>query len=407
MYRRYIENAAESGAESGAESKSGRTAEKTHEKNLRINHRINSAGGAAGRIAAAAVSVITAFGLLTACGSGSSAGLAADSSAAAGTSAPAETEDAAPAPETADASAPATAPAGQEAPAAPEPSKAPDASAALSSPDAPKPIDPAGFQNTDKPPVPSDGSGLPERGFLTPEVGEDGIIDSSEWVGNFVASDGKSLAIFPDMGNRLDVTAVTYSEEGWREWDASAVISSENPMEASMRIGGDSKVLLKLQENGIYLDTSPAGGLFMEDEYLRQDEPTDASVNSPHDYSGGPTDYTTATDISAQEVEQFARNVRIRILHGDTDSLIFDACYPFYINGEEYADEDALFQALDAEDSILKDEKFLKAVRDDDASDMFANYQGIMLGESGNVWIGERLDEEGSSMGLSILSFNR
>ncbi|MCR4891606.1 MAG: hypothetical protein K5989_05440 [Lachnospiraceae bacterium] len=244
------------------------------------------------------------------------------------------------------------------------------------------------------------------EGDEKPEVGEDGIVNSSAWLGYYQNSDGQSLTIFPDMGNRLDVTAVTYSEDGWREWNATAVISDSDTTRAAMDIGGGSEVTLILGDDGIKLDTSALGGLFMDGDYLKQEEPVDSSVNAPHDSSES-TDYSVATDFSAADVETYAKNVRIEILHGDIDSLVMKANYPFNINGKEYADEEALFAALDAEDSILKDKDFLDKVREDDASNMFANYQGIMMGEAGNVWMGEVLDKDGNSQGLMILSFNK
>ena len=37
---------------------------------------------------------------------------------------------------------------------------------------------------------------------------------------------------------------------------------------------------------------------------------------------------------------------------------------------------------------------------------MFCNWQGIMLGETGQIWINEVLDEEYTSQGLMITAIN-
>ncbi len=218
------------------------------------------------------------------------------------------------------------------------------------------------------------------------EDGGDGIVDSSKWLGNYVSEDRQSLAIFPDMGNRLDITAITYSEDGFREWNTTAVVSESDPTKAEMSIGEGDNVLLVLDDNGIRLDTSPVGGLFMDGYYSRQEEPTNASIYAKEN-GGNNSGYSVATSMSTEDVEKFAKNVRIWILENDYDSIIEHADYPFYIDGTEYKDEDALFKVFESGDSILNDEDFLKTVRDADGTKLFAVHDGIGLGTNENVWL--------------------
>lgn len=51
-------------------------------------------------------------------------------------------------------------------------------------------------------------------------------------------------------------------------------------------------------------------------------------------------------------------------------------------------------------------ENFLTAIENEDCVEMFCNYEGIMIGESGQIWIGEVLNADFSSQGLKITAIN-
>ena len=48
-------------------------------------------------------------------------------------------------------------------------------------------------------------------------------------------------------------------------------------------------------------------------------------------------------------------------------------------------------------------EAFFSAL-EEDCVEMFCNWEGIILGENGEVWISEVLDEEFASQGLKIIA---
>lgn len=112
--------------------------------------------------------------------------------------------------------------------------------------------------------------------------------------------------------------------------------------------------------------------------------------------------YSVCTDISAWEVERFAKRVRKQLLEGDYESLAEECKYPVTVNGAAYESKEALLSA-----NLLQNpgQDFLDAVREETGENMFRSWQGIMLG-NGEVWIGEALKDDLTSEGLKIIAFN-
>ncbi|MDE6990998.1 MAG: hypothetical protein K2P42_10125 [Lachnospiraceae bacterium] len=115
--------------------------------------------------------------------------------------------------------------------------------------------------------------------------------------------------------------------------------------------------------------------------------------------------YRVATSISSVEVERYAAQVRQQFLAHDWTAVASKIAYPVAISGVTYSSSAAFLEASENFDGNL-DDAFFSALEAEDCVEMFCNYQGIMLGETGQVWIGEVLDESLVSQGLKIIAVN-
>lgn len=115
--------------------------------------------------------------------------------------------------------------------------------------------------------------------------------------------------------------------------------------------------------------------------------------------------YRVATGISSVEVERYAAQVRQQFLAHDWTAVASEIAYPVAISGVTYSSSAAFLEASENFDGNL-DDAFFSALEAEDCVEMFCNYQGIMLGETGQVWIGEVLDESLASQGLKIIAVN-
>ena len=117
------------------------------------------------------------------------------------------------------------------------------------------------------------------------------------------------------------------------------------------------------------------------------------------DYAGI---YAVATDRSAWEVDRFARKVKGLILSGDFRGLCEEMAFPITIDGTAYQDKEAF---LGADFIQNPNPAFLEALEKEPCGNMFANYQGIAMGD-GSVWITEVLDDSLASGGLKVYGVN-
>lgn len=115
--------------------------------------------------------------------------------------------------------------------------------------------------------------------------------------------------------------------------------------------------------------------------------------------------YRVATSISSVEVERYAAQVRQQFLAHDWTTVASEIAYPVTISDITYSSSAAFLEASENFEVDL-DEAFFSALEAEDCIEMFCNYQGIMLGETGQVWIGEVLDENLVSQGLKIIAIN-
>lgn len=113
--------------------------------------------------------------------------------------------------------------------------------------------------------------------------------------------------------------------------------------------------------------------------------------------------YEMATDFSKTDVENFAKEVRAQILDHDWAGLSEKIAYPITIAGTTYQNEQELRNSdLDA---VVTDD-FMDKVRAETCENMFFNWQGIEMGETGEVWFAEVLSEQNGSEGLKIIGIN-
>lgn len=128
-------------------------------------------------------------------------------------------------------------------------------------------------------------------------------------------------------------------------------------------------------------------------------EPEESNPITDNDY------YRAATSISSAEVEQYAAQVRQQFLGKDWSAIASEISYPIIISDITYETSEDFLNASGSFDSNL-DDAFLSAIEHEDCVEMFCNYEGIMIGESGQIWISEVLNDDFTSQGLKITAIN-
>jgi len=101
-------------------------------------------------------------------------------------------------------------------------------------------------------------------------------------------------------------------------------------------------------------------------------------------------------------VEQFAAGVKEDVLLKDWESLSGKLSYPVQISGKiiQNAKE---FLALDIDGKL--NQEFVNAIDKERCREMFCNYQGIMMGETGQIWIGSVKNGSGQ-WELKVIALN-
>lgn len=164
-----------------------------------------------------------------------------------------------------------------------------------------------------------------------------------------------------------------------------------------------------------------ACGQVKEDEIVNKDEPVSAeelavneqenskqnveSINSETEISVNDSYYSRVTDISRTEVEDYAAYVKQSFMEHDWITISSEISYPITISGTTYSDSAAFLDASNDFDNNLN-EKFFSYLEEEDCVEMFINSQGIMLGETGQIWIADVFDDKSNSHGLKIFAVN-
>lgn len=112
--------------------------------------------------------------------------------------------------------------------------------------------------------------------------------------------------------------------------------------------------------------------------------------------------YEVATSISASEVEKFALGIKEDVLSGDWASLSEKISYPISINGFTL-NESSDFKELDFDGKLSQE--FVNAISSESCREMFCNWQGIMMGSTGQIWFAG-VDEGSGTWELKIIGIN-
>jgi hypothetical protein len=149
------------------------------------------------------------------------------------------------------------------------------------------------------------------------------------------------------------------------------------------------------EESSIIIEETIESVVGETSEEGSNDATSEKSLNSDDvDY------YSVSTSKSKQEVEVFAKAVKTSILNDDWLTISKMTAYPITIQGVEYVDAESL-----ANTDLVLGEEYKKALEAASWENLFANSQGIMIGD-GEVWIGEILDKDMQSEGLKIIAIN-
>ncbi len=189
---------------------------------------------------------------------------------------------------------------------------------------------------------------------------------------SFLAEDPKAVALAENM---------SMDEEGWakQEYPASylCVIADGGAL--------SYKVLL---DN----DCVPGDEVFTAD--LKQ--LLGVGPETEDDY------YAMVTSASAKEVEQFAAGVKEDVLLKDWESLSGKLAYPIQISGKAIQNARE-FLAMDIDGKL--NQEFVNAIAEESCREMFFNYQGIMMGATGQIWIAS-VESGSGQWELKVIALN-
>ena len=115
--------------------------------------------------------------------------------------------------------------------------------------------------------------------------------------------------------------------------------------------------------------------------------------------------YSIATNLSCLDVESYAARVKQLFLEHDWSAISSEISYPITISDITYNNSADFLDASNSFDSSLE-EDFFSVLEKENCTEMFCNWEGIMLGETGQIWISEVLDSEFNSQGLKITAVN-
>lgn len=113
--------------------------------------------------------------------------------------------------------------------------------------------------------------------------------------------------------------------------------------------------------------------------------------------------YEMTSTLSKSKIENYAQEIRTLILTYDWEKLSNEIAYPIKIAGVKYSDaEEFLAAPLDA----VVTEEFMQAIEKEDCKEMFYNWQGIMMGDAGEIWLSEFYDTALDENILQVIAIN-
>lgn len=112
--------------------------------------------------------------------------------------------------------------------------------------------------------------------------------------------------------------------------------------------------------------------------------------------------YRMSTSLTAEEVEQFAAEIKKDILQYNWDALAEKISYPIVISGITVHNKED-FLKLNIDGNL--NPEFVEAIRTETCQEMFCNWQGVMMGATGQIWFGNVDNGKGTSE-LLIIGIN-
>ena len=112
--------------------------------------------------------------------------------------------------------------------------------------------------------------------------------------------------------------------------------------------------------------------------------------------------YMMSTSLTAEEVEQFAVEIKNDILNHNWDALAEKISYPIVVSGITVNNQED-FLNLDIDGNLKQD--FVDAISTETCKKMFCNQQGVMMGATGQIWLGN-VDNGKGSAELLIIGIN-
>lgn len=134
----------------------------------------------------------------------------------------------------------------------------------------------------------------------------------------------------------------------------------------------------------------------IEDYEERGSDESIQSSETEEDY------YMMSTSLTAEEVEQFAAEIKNDILKYNWDALAEKISYPIVISGITVNNRED-FLKLDIDGNL--NQKFVEAISAETCRKMFSNWQGVMMGATGQIWFGNVDNGKGTSE-LLIIEIN-
>lgn len=203
----------------------------------------------------------------------------------------------------------------------------------------------------------------------------------------------------------VPMTELSLVEENSPEESAATVEEFNNDNAASgLETGNNPDIIDSTDGEKTDVYSQPEENSTIPDNTV--DSPQNTSPQSEENKPTADSNYyRAATGISSAEVEQYAAQVRQQFLAQDWSAISAEIAYPITISDITYENSEDFLNASGSFGNNL-DEAFLSAVEREDCVEMFCNYEGIMIGESGQIWISEVLNTDFSSQGLKITAIN-
>lgn len=133
-----------------------------------------------------------------------------------------------------------------------------------------------------------------------------------------------------------------------------------------------------------------------EEVKLEESETDETETSDDADY------YALCTQSTKAEVESFAALVKQQIVDKDWEALSENVSYPITIVGTTYNNSE---EFLTADFDTLCTDVFYNGVKEAETTNLFFNWKGVIVG-NGEVWIGEKLNDDNTSQGLKVIALN-